>query len=229
MAMSIALGTLVTRCRQRAARDVDDDLDPTEYKDLISEKYGEMHALISEKGARYFETEATIDLNNLALPADHLSTIGIDFVINGSTGPRRPVYGPLPMQMRSYFIGLSSGGPAFAWDIEGLNLALYPAPTSGTYKHLYVPQPTDYSSAADSTAIDLINIYGRKFIVWGVAAIAQHKGSEDQQRALAEEQKARDELEYWACQRALTQPSYRVPEDMQLPYWDGVDFWVPPR
>jgi hypothetical protein len=206
MAMSITLGTLVTRCRERANREGDGQLVDTEFKDLISEKYGELHALVSEKGARYFETEVTIDLSTLALPADHLSTLGVDMVISGSTGPRRPLEGPIAIQDRSHLIGLTTGGPAFFYGIEATTIPLYPAPSVGsaTYKHLYLPQPTDYSTSADSTLVDVIDIYGRKFIIWGVTAIAQHKGSESQERALLEEQKAKDQLEYWACQRALT-------------------------
>lgn len=219
MSMPITLGTLITRCRQRADRDVDEQIDDTEYKHLISEKYGELHALVSEKGARYFETEVTLDLNNLALPADHLSTLSVDFVLSGSTGPRRALEGPISVQARAGLVGLPTGGPAFFYGIEGSNIALYPSPTSGTYKHLYLPQPTDYSTSADSTSVDLINIYGSKFVIWGVASIAQHKGSEDQARALLEEQKAMAQLEYWACQRALTHaPSRPVARSAQGPY-----------
>lgn len=229
MAYSVPLGTMVTRCQQRAAREGDVQVESPEYKALISEAYGEIHALVTEKGAWYFRTEADINLANLALPADHLTTIGIDFVLNGSTGPRRPVFGPIPPQMRTYYIGLSAGGPAFVWEIAGASLALFPAATSGTYKHLYVPQPTDYSAGADSTSVDFINIYGYSFVLWRVASILREKGSEAQDRAIAEAGRAQDQLEYWACQRAITQPSYRVPEEMCAPYWDGVDFWVPPR
>jgi len=210
MAHSVLLSTLVTRCQQRANREGDSQLSPAEYKSLISEKYAEMHALVSEKGARYFETEADLNLSNLALPADHLSTLGVDFVISGTTGPRRPLAGPVSVQDRSFLTGLQSGsGPAFYYGIEGGNITLYPTPTSGTYKHLYLPQPTDLSSASDSTSVDLINIYGEKFVIWGVTSIAQHKGEEDQNRALLEEQKAQAQLEYWACQRALTFAPHR--------------------
>jgi hypothetical protein len=229
MGYPVLLGTMVTRCQQRAAREGDLQVESPEYKALISEAYGEIHALVTEKGAWYFRTEATIDLNNLALPSDHLTTIGIDFILNGTTGPRRPVLGPIPPQLRTYFVGLSSGAPAAVWDIEGSSLALYPAPTSGTYKHIYVPQPTDYSTSADTQSIDFINIYGYTYTLWRVASILRDKGSEAQDRAIAEAERSKDQLEYWACLRAITEPSYRVPEDFHTPHFDGVDFWVPPR
>lgn len=227
MGYPVTLGTMVTRCLQRAAREGDGQIDPTECKALISEAYGEVHALVTEKGAWYFRSEADVNLSNLALPADHLTTIGIDYVLSGTTGPRRPVYGPLPPQLRPYFVGLSAG-PAQVWELAGSSLALFPGPTSGTYKHLYVPQPTDYSTGADATSVDFINVYGYTYVLWRVASIIREKGSEAQDRAIGEAERSKDQLEYWACQRAITQPSYRVPEDFCTPHFDGVDFWVPP-
>jgi hypothetical protein len=213
MAFLVAMGTLVSRAQQRWGAEGDAQLDAPEVKALISEYYGELHALVSDKGARYFETEATLNLANLALPSDHLSTIGVDLVLSGTTGPRRPVWGPIGPADRTYLIGLSNG-PAYFWAEEGASLALYSTPTSGTYKHLYVPQPTDYAAAADATQIDVINIWGYRLILWGVASVAQHKGSVSQQRAVDEYTRAGRELEYWACQRALAQPLYRVPPDV---------------
>ncbi|MCA1833041.1 MAG: hypothetical protein LC750_10020 [Actinobacteria bacterium] len=204
MASSVSVGTLVGRMKRRANRDGDNQLDDTEWKELLGEKYEELHALVSEKGSRYFETEVDVDLGDLALPDDWMSTIGVDAVLSGSTGPRRPLYGPIAVQDRTYLVGIAGGDPACAYGLEAGNLALYPTPTAGSYKHLYLPQPIDYSSASDSTAVDAINVYGRKFLIWGVAAIAAYRGSEAQDRALAEEARAKGDLEYWACQVAMT-------------------------
>lgn len=229
MALAFTLGTLVDRCRQRYTGQGDDLLDPPELKALIWEFYGEMHALTVEKGARAFESEATITANGAAtyaLPADHLTTIGVDAFLAGTTGPRRPVYGPIMVQERTRLMGLV--GQAAFFDLEGSNLALYPVPSSGTFRHIYVPQPVDFSAGADSTSVDLINIYGYKFIVWSVASVAQHKGSTSQQRAVDEAKRASDQIEYWACQRALTQPSYRVPEEGFGGYFDAADWRYPP-
>lgn len=214
MARSVTIGTLVTRARQRWGSEGDQQLDDPEVKSLISEYYGELHALVADKGARYFETEATLDLNNLALPSDHFSTVGVDFVLSGTTGVRRPVWGPIGPADRSYLIGLTASSSAYFWAIEAGNIALYPTPTTGTYKHLYVPQPTDIATASDSTQVDLINIYGERLVLWGVASVAQHKGAVSQQRAVDEHKRALDELEYWACQRAAGQASFRIPSDV---------------
>jgi len=217
MAKNVFLGSLKTRARQRGVAEGDGSIDPIELAALISEYYSELHALVSDKGARYFETEATITANGAsgyALPSDHLATIGVDMVLSGTTGPRRPVWGPVGPADRTYLVGLNTGGPAYFWAEEGANLVLYPTPSAGTYKHLYVPQPTDYSTSADATSIDVINIYGERLILWGVASVIQHKGSASQQRAVDEYKRAHDELEYWACQRSLGQPRYAIPSDV---------------
>lgn len=217
MARTISIGTLVTRARQRWGSEGDQQLDDPEVKSLISEYYGELHALVSDKGARYFETEATVTATGSAtyvLPDDHFATIGVDLVLSGTTGPRRPVWGPIGPRDRSYLVGLSGSGSASFWAEEGANLALYPAPASGTYKHLYVPQPTDFATAADSGMVDVINVYGERLLLWGVASVAQHKGSISQQRAVDEHERAKADLEYWACQRAVMQPMYTIPDDV---------------
>ncbi len=208
MALSRTVGMLVTWCKQRADKESDPHI-ADDVKPLISELYGELHALTVEKGARYFETEATLNLASLALPSDHLTTIGVDYVIDAA-GRRRQLK-RLPAQWRHAMLGRT--GEAFRYALEGANLALYPTPSTGTYKHLYVPQPTDLSAAADDTSVDLINIWGQKFLVWGVASVLLHKGEADQVRAVRERDAAQEQLEYWATQRALLDPNPRVVDD----------------
>lgn len=211
MALSFTLGTLVARCQRRSNKDGDSQIESTEWKELISETYGEMHSAVTETGARYFETEATLNLSNLALPSDHYQTIGVDFVID-SAGQRREL-DQLMVQERTIFAGRT--GPAFMFALAGTSLALYPTPSTGTYKHLYVPQPTDYSSSADSTSVDTISIHGLRFVVWGVAAIALHRDSSDQQRAMLERDKALAKVMEAAVERAKGMPKRRVITDIR--------------
>lgn len=218
MAFSITVGTLVSRAQLRANRDGDNQIDTTEWKAIIAEKYEQLHAIVAEITPTYFQTEATLNLAALTLPTDFLSSIGVDRVLSGTTGPRVPVYGPVSAQDRTYLVGLTSGDPALAYGIEAGAIVLYPAATSGTYKHLYLPQPTDYSSASDSTTIDTLNTWGRSMIIWGVAAIAAHRGSEDQSRALDEEARAREELQNWAAKVSLTHAPRRAVE----PPWGSI-------
>src|ERR1041384_8193914 len=133
MARNILLSSLTARARQRWAGEGDNSIDVVELKALVSEFYAELHAAVSDKGARYFETEATLDLNNLALPGDHLSTIGVDLVLSGRAGPGRPGGGPFGPPARPCLVGHTTAGPASSRAEEVASLALYPTPTSGTY------------------------------------------------------------------------------------------------
>lgn len=207
MALTFTLGALVRRCQQRANKLAAEDgqIQTGEWKEMVSEYYADMHATVTANRARYFETEATITANgatSYTLPSDHMSTEAVSAVISGTTGARRNLWGPLPFERRAEFLGVN--GPADWFGFEGAGIALYPAPLSGTYKHLYVPQPTDYSAAPDPTLVDVINIYGLKFILWGVASIALHRGESSQVRAVDEITRAREQLETWATQRALS-------------------------
>lgn len=225
MAMSVTLGTLVTSIQRRADREGDSQLDPTEYKELISEKYAEMHALVSEKDPTFFAVEATLVLGSLALPAGYMSTLSVDYVYDTATDRRRPLDGPVSVQDRAGLVGIT-GSVALFYAIDATALALFPTVTSGTYKHRYLAQPTDYSGSADSTPVDVINVYGRKFIIWGVTAIARAKGGEDPTFALGQEKLASEQLEYWACQRALTHAPHRaIAVTAQGPYTSRVPNW----
>jgi hypothetical protein len=220
MARSIALSTLVTRCLRRANKEAggssDASVEPYETKALISSHFGEMHAVVSETGSRYFETDATITATgaaSYALPSDHFSTIGISRLINSAGQLSR--LRKLGAQRRVFFAGLT--GDARYYALEGSNIVLYPKPSSGTYKHLYIPQPTDYSLSADSTTLDVINVYGEEFIVWGVASVLLHKGEADQIRALKERDRMRDELKAWAVARVISEGEQQFVDDDDFP------------
>ena len=218
MALTRTMGQLVGLCQRRADKATDGHIGQdftTEWQEMISEVYGDLHGAVSATGARYFETEATITAtgaSSYALPTAHMSTIGVDYQINAA-GARRPLD---QLMVQEGFVFGSVTGAAWLWAFSGTNIALYPTPSSGTYLHLYVPQPTDYSSAGNGTTIDVINNDGLKFLVWGVASIAMHKGDDNQLRAIDERDQARDRLVFWAVQRALTMPKRRIVTDLDL-------------
>lgn len=211
MAFPILLGTLVSRAKRRANKDGEDQVDSPEWKEIIAEHYEELHSVATETGSRFYEAEATLNLSNLALPTDHLETIGIDFVFD-SAGARREL-DQLMVQERVIFAGRTGEARMFA--LAGANIALYPTPSTGTYKHLYVPQPTDYSTAADSTSVDVLNTYGRKYIVWGTASVGLHRNSSDQQRAILERDQALEKFTEICLERAKGMPRRRIITDIR--------------
>jgi hypothetical protein len=60
MALVRTMATLLGLCQRRADKEDDPHVDTDEWKEHIAEHYGELHAVVSEPGSRYFETEATI-------------------------------------------------------------------------------------------------------------------------------------------------------------------------
>ena len=215
MAFTRTVGQIVELAQRRADKETDDHVDTAEdWKPYLSEMYGELHAAVADTGARYFETEATITAtgaSSYSLPSDHLATVGVDRT--DSAGNRWPL-AELMVQERHLFGGRT--GDAWLFAFTGTSIVLYPTPSSGSYKHLYVPQPTDYSAASNSTEVDLLNTHGLSFVLWGMAALALHRGDDNQQRALMERDAAKERLIEAAVRRALTMPKRRQVTETDL-------------
>ena len=214
MAFTRTVGQIVELGQRRADKQTDSHVDTEDWKGFLSELYGELHAAAVDVGARYFETEATITAtgaSSYSLPSDHLTTIGVDYVDSASN--RQPLV-ELMVQERWAFGAVTGQAQMFAF--TGTSIVLYPKPASGTYYHLYAPQPTDYSSSSNSTSVDLLNTHGLSFVVWGMAALAMHKGDDNQQRAMFERDAAKERFTEAAVRRALTMPRRKQTNSVDL-------------
>jgi hypothetical protein len=223
MAYLITLGELVASSQQLANQANGQQLDGPEWKSHISTRYGRIHTTVADTGARCFEAEATVNLANLALPSDHRSSIGVDFVIDAS-GRRRELP-EIMIEERNVFTGVT--GEALGWALSGTSLQLFPTPTSGTYKHLYVPQPTRYNTSSDATQIDVLTSDGLDAIIWSVASIALHRAESAQQRAIDEADAAFKRLKEWAVARSLTMPKRQVITSLNCNRGDIHGAWNP--
>jgi hypothetical protein len=206
------MGTLVTRCKQRADLENDDHIGTAEWKALISEQYGELWSLVSETGLRYFETSTTITADGSASydePDDHFSTLQIARVIDA--GGREVLLRELMHQEESAVRGMT--GDAFFWALADDQLFLYPKPSSGTYKWYYLQQPTDLSEYADDGVVDLVVPAGEAFLIWGVVVKAKAKSEADVTLAMAERERAALRVTEWAAQRSISEHRHRVTED----------------
>lgn len=223
MGLTIPLGTLVTRCKQRAGRESDDALTPNEVKALISELVGELHGAIADTGCRVFETEVTITANgaaSYALPSDHRDTIGVDLVVDAA-GSRRAL-DEIMVQERAGVLGLT--GEANYYELAGSTIALYPKPSTGTYKHLYIPQPADLSGSSDATTVDLVTTDGLAFVTWGVAVVAKDKGEAELITAMRERDRAKERVIAWAANhRSVVNPRRRITPE-ELSDYDAADW-----
>lgn len=218
MARSFTLGTLVTRCKERADMESAEHIDDTEWKGYISTVYAKLYAILAGTGLRYFETVQSISSASLtdngdggkyvALPSDHFMTIGVDYLDSSNL---RTALDEMMVQERNLYSGMTGAAQAEAYSLVGVNLVLYPGPPSGqTYKHLYVPQPTDYSSSADGTSVNVVTADGEDFIIWGVVIMALAKEESDTSVAERRFAMAKAELQEWAALRSLNSMRRRI-------------------
>lgn len=229
MPRNITIATIVTRCKQRADRENDGHISDSEWKSYISEVYGrDVYSTVAESGLRYFETESTVSANGSASytePADHLATIGIDRVIDSSG--RRDTLREVMAQERSRWLG--STGDAVAYSLVDDKLVLFPNPSSGDYRWLYIPQPPDLSAASDVTNVDVVTADGEAVLLWGVTILAKGKSEEDASLAIREHARAREALAVWASLRAFSQPRIRQVMDGYGDYDHDPADWRWPR
>lgn len=224
MARTFTLGTLVTRAKQRADMENATFIADAEWKGIVSSAYAELFSLLAASGLRYFESVDTVTTDGsaaYALPADFLSSIGVDYVVNAQ-GSRRQLE-ELMAQERNLYTGASSSGEAVAYSLVGTDLTFYPTPpTSQDYEHRYIPQPADLSDSADGTSVDVVTPDGEQFLIWYAAVMALSKEESDVRVAMAERERFRQRVEEWAVLRSLHSPRRLIVDEGG--YSDPADF-----
>ena len=223
---SVLLSAIVTRCKQRADMENDSHIGATEWQTLISEMVGELHELADEAGARYFETTATITAtgaSSYTLPTDHLSTVRICKA--EASGRRMPPVREVQAHDADGHLRGQTGDARY-YAVIGQTIEFYPNPGSGSYAHVYVPQPVDLGAVADTTAVDLICPAGEAFVVWGVSVKAKSKSESAVQVDMAEREAARGRLWTWLLNRHLT-TQRRHGGDDEFDGDPGVYRWTP--
>lgn len=210
MARRFTMLDLVTRCKRRADKEFDEHVKPEEWKALISEIYGELHDIVAGTGLRYFESESNLVANGAASytePDAILSLVGIDYVVNGSTGERRPLDEIMAQECPGW---AGRTGEAQVYALVDDQIHLFPKPASGTYKVRYVPQSPDLSAYADGDLVDVVCPAGEAFLIWSVACAAKDKGEVNLVFALRQRDRAGERLELWASNRSLHESRRRV-------------------
>ena len=214
----LTMAKLVQRCQQRCDKENDPQIDSSvggEWYGLVSEQYGELYELVAATGMRYFDAAqsftTTGSSNALAQPSDHMETIGLDHIINPSTGQRRALI-ELMAQERARWSGMT--GDALAFELVAASFLLYPFPPAGqTYELRYVPQAPDLTTKLANDTVDLLSNAGAAFVIWGVAIKAGFKSESDLSVAMAERQRYHDQVVDWAVQRSLNEPRRAVVRD----------------
>lgn len=211
MSRLVQTGKLVSRSQRRCDKENDPSIAGDEWKELVSEAWGELYEAVAETGLRHFESTQAINANgaaSYALPADHLSTIGVDLVAADGT---RTQLRELMVQERNRYAGKT--GTASYWSEAGSNLILYPKPAAGSYELLYIPQAADISGNLDATTVDVVCAAGERFVIWAVAVKAGFKSQEQLADAVRERDQALAAAVNWATKRALNSARRIVVDD----------------
>lgn len=206
MARSFTLAEMTTMIRQRCDLEGSTHVTDGEIQTLISSAVAQLHSILVNSGLRYYESEDPVTTvagtATYALPAAYFGTVGVDYV--EASGTRRALV-EFMAQDRNYFTSTGQGLPQ-AYAVVGANLVLYPTPNAVySVKHVYIPQPTKYTSATSSaTSVDVVTPDGEEFVVSTAAVWALLKEESDvsvhKQNAL----EARQRIENDAQVKAIT-------------------------
>lgn len=216
MPRRLEMSVIRERCQRRADLEGDDHISDAEWDALISEKYGELHGIVSGAGLRYFETTSTITATGATSydePDDHMATVGFDHV--AADGTLRPLTELMAHERDMY---AADTGDAYYFALVDDQIYLRPNPASGTYRMLYIPQAPDLSEYADADLVDVVNADGEAFLIWGVSVLAKSKSESDVQLAMQREEAARERLLEWAVQRSMSEGRRRPEPQWGRPY-----------
>lgn len=157
------------------------------------------------------------------LPRDYLSTIGVEYVTNTTSGERRPL-SELMAQERHIFSGRS--GDALAYSVKGHQIFLHPKPPAGQrYIHTYAPQPVDVSSTPTAAIVDVVTPDGEEFVVCYVAVKVLAKEESDTTQMERDRERARARVEEWATLRSLNSSRRPVLDDGGDYLRDEGEYW----
>lgn len=209
-----AMTVLILRAQQRVDMVNDGLIDRDEWCTLISEAYGELYNIVWEVGNEYFEyTEilTTDGTNVLDEIADHLSTVELTYLVNGTTDGLRRDLRPAEAQERSRLSG-RTGEPRYYALVDD-KIYLYPTPVTGTVLELrYVPQPPELVEffEDEEVLVDVVTPDGLTFLLETVAMKAKAKAEIEAGVHAAEREAARLRFTESAVLRSINTGHHRV-------------------
>lgn len=198
----------------------DGHISPAELAECANEVYGDLYSLVCGGADAYFQTTYAFTATGAVSydePDDHLSTVCLELV--GSSGERTPIKKLLAQERYLYSPPVGLGNDAVAYSLVDDQIYLYPPPASGNYELLYIPQPPDLTTYIDTDKVDVVNVYGEQFFMYGLAALIKSKSESDVRFFLNRQQRAEEKLVEWAAQRSF-HDGHRGFTDLE---YDGVD------
>lgn len=224
MAKQVTLSYLRARSRELADQESDVEfVDDAELTAHINASYGQWYDMVSTADPERFGTTVTINANgssSYALPSDHYKTIGIDYKSGDAWIPLQRV----TVQERLVATSNTTASRADTYRFWGSTVILEPEPSTGEYRHLYIPVATDLVEATDT--IDGVN--GWEAWIYYDAAIKMLLKEESSPSWLIRERKRIEEsIEVMAQERDMTTASrihdsrtrYRYRSTSRYPWW----------
>ncbi len=218
MARTFTLLQLRTRARERCDMVNSTFITDSELTGYISASYAELYDILVQSGLVYFtpttQTITGTGVETYALPADYYGTVRVDRQ-SGSD------YYPLSEYMITERHGFeNSSGDSTVYSPQGTNISLLPAPTGGTYRHTYIPAPSDLSS--DSDTVDGVSGW-EEFIVVDAARKMLQKEESSTVGIERDLKRLRERIEEMAQNRAWASP--RRVTDVRTNRRDSEDWW----
>jgi hypothetical protein len=192
----------------------------SELNGYLSASYAELYDLLVQSGLIYYTpTSQTITGNGsetYALPTDYYGSVQVDRLSGGD-------YFPLSEYMiteRYKYENL--GGDALTYSPQGSNMSLLPAPSGGTYRHIYIPAPVDLTAASDVTTIDGVSGW-EEYIIADAARKMLQKEESSTTAIERDLTRLRARIEEAAQNRAWATP--RRVTDVNDKATAGADWW----
>lgn len=157
--MSRTTTLAVIRRRARELADMEDTgadnyVDDTELNGMINASLGLWHSMVAQAVPERYEASDTIAADgsaNYALPADYYKTLGVEYEEDSTT--RRDLKRVM-FRERNRFERTTTG-EAIGYRVSASTIVLMPAPTAGTYYHIYITHADVL--AADGDTLDGVN------------------------------------------------------------------------
>jgi len=179
---------------------------------LGNQKTAESVAYASTPSTRFKIADFTGGGDSYPLPVDMLTLLGVDYLVNSTTGERSRLRWIMHPH-RNLWTG-DTGAHAAAFSLEGQYIRLYPPGASGeVYYMIYVPQAPDLVHENDNYQVDVVTADGENFLLWGAAVTALQSRRQDVSGALAERERARSRVVNWAQNRVAGESRYQVVDD----------------
>lgn len=149
MARSFTLSQLRTKVRQRADIESSSFVSDSELNGYISASYAALLTRLARSGIAYFQASQTISAtagdDTYAVPADYMSTVGVDW--QQASGKYVSLRRIMPKEHNDF---PEPSHPVVGYSIINNEVTLFPVPSlAGTYRHRYVPAPDDLTADGD--------------------------------------------------------------------------------